>query len=45
MYFLNGKVKVEIAIAKGKKLYDKRQAKKKRDWKREKARLLSKNYK
>ena len=43
MYFKNGKVKVEIAIAKGKKLYDKRQVKKKRDWNREKARLLSKN--
>ena len=43
MYFKNGKVKVEIAIAKGKKLYDKRQVKKTRDWNREKARLLSKN--
>ena len=29
MYFLKGKVKVEIAVAKGKKLYDKRQVKKK----------------
>ena len=43
MYFLKGKVKVELAVAKGKKLYDKRQVKKTRDWKREKARLLSKN--
>tara|TARA_B100000886_G_scaffold336810_1_gene296306 strand:- start:527 stop:997 length:471 start_codon:yes stop_codon:yes gene_type:complete len=43
MYFRKGKVKVEIAIAKGKKLYDKRQVKKKRDWHREQARLLSKN--
>ena len=43
MYFVKGKVKVEIAVAKGKKLYDKRQVKKKRDWKREKARILSKN--
>ena len=43
MYFIKGKVKVEIAVAKGKKLYDKRQVKKKRDWKREKARILSKN--
>ena len=40
-----GKVKIEIAVAKGKKLYDKRQVKKKRDWNREKARLLSKNNK
>ena len=37
--------KVEIAVAKGKKLYDKRQVKKTRDWNREKARLLSKNNK
>ncbi len=45
MYFLKGKVKVEIAVAKGKKLYDKRQVKKTRDWIREKARLFSKNNK
>ena len=45
MYFVKGKVKVEIAVAKGKKLYDKRQVKKTRDWNREKARLLSKNNK
>ena len=45
LYFLKGKVKVEIAVAKGKKLYDKRQVKKKRDWNRERARLLSKNNK
>ena len=45
MYFVKGKVKIEIAVAKGKKLYDKRQVKKKRDWNREKARLLSKNNK
>ena len=45
LYFIKGKVKVEIAIAKGKKLFDKRQVKKTRDWNREKARLLSKNNK
>ena len=45
LYFLKGKIKVEIAVAKGKKLYDKRQVKKARDWKREKARLFSKNNK
>ena len=43
LYFSKGKVKVEIAVAKGKKLYDKRQVKKTRDWNRERARLLSKN--
>tara|TARA_Y100001970_G_scaffold293837_1_gene443703 strand:+ start:9535 stop:10005 length:471 start_codon:yes stop_codon:yes gene_type:complete len=43
IYFKKGKAKVEIAISKGKKLYDKRNVKKKRDWNREKARVLSKN--
>ncbi len=35
MYFTHGKVKVEIAVAKGKKLYDKRQDIAKRDSQRE----------
>lgn len=35
-----GKAKVEIALAKGKKLHDKRETEKARDWQREKARLL-----
>ncbi len=43
MYFRNGKVKVEIAIAKGKKKYDKRAAKKDRDWNRDKARYIRKS--
>ena len=41
--YIGRKVKVEIAVSKGKKLYDKRHVKKTRDWNREKARLLSKN--
>ena len=45
MYFSKGKAKVEIAVAKGKKLFDKRQVKKSRDWSREKARILSRNNK
>jgi SsrA-binding protein len=45
LYFVKGKVKVEIAVAKGKKLYDKREVKKNKDWNREKARILSKNNK
>ena len=32
IYFKKGKAKVELAISKGKKLYDKRNVKKKRDW-------------
>ena len=43
VYFKKGKAKVELAIAKGKKLYDKRHVKKKRDWQREQARILSRN--
>ncbi len=35
-----GRAKVEIAIARGKQLHDKRQTEKKRDWNREKGRLL-----
>jgi SsrA-binding protein len=35
LYFLEGKAKVELALAKGKKLYDKREAIKKKDMKRE----------
>jgi SsrA-binding protein len=35
LYFLDGKAKVELALAKGKKLYDKREAIKKKDMKRE----------
>ena len=42
MYFKKGKAKIEIAIAKGKKQFDKRAAKKDRDWSRDKARYLRK---
>jgi SsrA-binding protein len=43
LYFKNGKAKVEIAVAKGKKHFDKRYVKKKRDWNREKARFFRKS--
>ena len=42
MYFKKGKAKIEIALAKGKKHYDKRQVKKMRDWNREKSRFFRK---
>ena len=42
LYFRKGKAKIEIAVAKGKKQYDKRQVKKKRDWNRERARYFRK---
>ena len=35
-----GRAKIEIALAKGKKLHDKRESEKKRDWTRERGRLL-----
>jgi SsrA-binding protein len=35
-----GRAKVEIALARGKKLHDKRQTEKARDWQREKGRLI-----
>ncbi|WP_025291373.1 SsrA-binding protein SmpB [Sphingomonas sanxanigenens] len=35
-----GRAKVELALAKGKKLHDKRETAKQRDWKREQARVL-----
>ncbi|CAL8980979.1 SsrA-binding protein [Rhodoplanes serenus] len=35
-----GRAKVELALARGKKLHDKRETEKKRDWNREKGRLL-----
>ncbi len=35
-----GRAKIEIALGKGKKLHDKRETERKRDWAREKSRLL-----
>ena len=42
MYFKKGKAKIEIAVAKGKKNFDKRQTKKTKDWNRDKARYFRK---
>ena len=43
MYFIKGKAKIELAIAKGKKQFDKRASKKTRDWNRDKARYVRKS--
>ena len=43
MYFKKGKAKIELAIAKGKKQFDKRASKKTRDWNRDKARYVRKS--
>ena len=40
LYWKNNRVKLEIGLAKGKKLHDKRATEKERDWKREKQRVL-----
>jgi SsrA-binding protein len=41
IYFnAQGRAKVELALAKGKKLHDKRDTEKARDWKREQGRLM-----
>jgi SsrA-binding protein len=41
LYFNDkGRAKVEIALAKGKKAYDKRATEKKRSWDRERSRLM-----
>jgi len=41
LYFnARGRAKLELALARGKKTHDKRETEKKRDWGREKARLL-----
>lgn len=40
LHYKGGRVKVEIALAKGKAEHDKRETEKKRDWERERARLM-----
>ena len=40
LHYKGGRVKAEIALAKGKQLHDKRETEKKRDWEREKGRLM-----
>jgi len=40
LYWKNNRVKIEIGLAKGKKLHDKRATEKERDWDRQKQRLF-----
>ncbi|PXW95284.1 SsrA-binding protein [Sphaerotilus hippei] len=40
LHYKGGRVKAEIALAKGKANHDKRETEKKRDWEREKGRLM-----
>ncbi|GAB0055826.1 SsrA-binding protein [Candidatus Magnetaquicoccaceae bacterium FCR-1] len=39
-YWKNGRVKLEIGVGRGKKLYDKRQTVREREWAREKGRIM-----
>ena len=43
MYWKKHLVKIEIALAKGKKVHDKRETEKQRDWDRQKQRILASN--
>ena len=40
LHFKGGRIKLEVGLAKGKKLHDKREASKDKDWKREQQRLM-----
>jgi SsrA-binding protein len=40
LHYKGGRVKVEVALARGKAQHDKRETEKKRDWDREKQRLM-----
>jgi len=40
LYWKNGRAKLDVGLAKGKKQHDKRAAQKEQDWRRQKARIL-----
>lgn len=40
LHYKDGRIKLEIGLAKGKRQYDKRQVEKEKDWRREQQRLL-----
>ena len=40
MYYVRGRIKLQIGLAKGKKQYDKRASEKEKDWKREQGELM-----
>lgn len=43
LYWKNGRAKLRVALAKGKKLHDKRASEKDRDWQRQKERIFKSN--
>ena len=44
LYWSNGRIKLKIALGKGKKKHDKRQAEKEKDWKRDQAKLHKQRF-
>lgn len=44
LHYSHGYIKMEMGLAKGKKLHDKRQSSKEKDWNREKQRLIKQNH-
>lgn len=40
LHYTKGRIKLELGLGKGKKLFDKRESEKERDWEREKQRLV-----
>ena len=45
MHYKNGRINIQIGLAKGKKQYDKRQAEKEKDWKREQGAIMKSHNK
>lgn len=43
LYWSHNKIKIKIALAKGKKMHDKRETSKNRDWQRDHSRLMKKH--
>lgn len=44
LYWKHNKIKMKVALAKGKKMHDKRDSIKDRDWARDKQRIMKKNH-
>ncbi len=45
MHYVRGRIKVQIGLAKGKKQYDKRDAEREKDWKREQGQIMKRHNK
>ena len=45
MHYKNGRIKIQIGLAKGKKQYDKREAEKEKDWKRHQSAVMKSHNK